>query len=58
MIASQFSLDGKVAIDQDGKNLQPTRPTPGPVFRRAFARILIILIQKELNPKSSNPKIP
>jgi len=33
-----FSPDRKVAKDQDGKNLLPARPTPGPVFRRAFAR--------------------
>jgi len=33
-----FSLDRKVAKDQDGKNLLPARPAPGPVFRRAFAR--------------------
>jgi hypothetical protein len=32
-----FSLDRKVAKDQDGKNLLPARPAPGPVFRQAFA---------------------
>jgi hypothetical protein len=33
-----FSLDRKIAKDQDGKNLLPARPAPRPVFRRAFAR--------------------
>ena len=33
-----FFLDKKVAKNQDGKNLLTARPTPGPVFRRAFAR--------------------
>jgi len=32
-----FSLDRKVAKDQDGKNLLCSRPAPGPVFRRATA---------------------
>jgi hypothetical protein len=31
--ATTFGLIQKVAKDQDGKNLLPTRPTPGPVFR-------------------------
>jgi len=34
-----FFLDKKVAKNQDGKNLLPARPTPGPVFRQAFALI-------------------
>jgi len=38
-----FFLDKKVAKNQDGKNLLPTRPAPGPVFRRAFARFGFLL---------------
>ena len=37
--ATTFGLIQNVAKDQDGKNLLPARPAPGPVFRRAFARI-------------------
>jgi hypothetical protein len=38
-----FFLDKKAAKNQDGKNLQHTRPAPGPVFRQAFARFLFTL---------------
>jgi hypothetical protein len=33
-----FCLETKETKIQDGKNLLPAGPTPGPVFRRAFAR--------------------
>jgi hypothetical protein len=36
--ATTFGLIQNVAKNQDGKNLLPARPAPGPVFRRAFAR--------------------
>ncbi|MHB8207722.1 hypothetical protein, partial [Mucilaginibacter sp.] len=36
--ATTFGLIQNVAKDQDGKNLLRSGPTPGPVFRRAFAR--------------------
>jgi len=39
-----FFLDKKVAKNQDGKNLLPTGPAPGPVFRRAFSRFFWIVI--------------
>jgi len=38
-----FCLDTKEAKSQDGKNLLPAGPAPGPVFRRAFARAKISL---------------
>jgi hypothetical protein len=38
-----FFLDKKVAKNQDGKNLLPARPVPGPVFRQAFALFGIVL---------------
>jgi hypothetical protein len=34
-----FCLETKEAKIQDGKNLLPAGPTPGPVFRRAFTRV-------------------
>jgi hypothetical protein len=39
-----FFLDKKVAKNQDGKNLLPARPAPGPVFRRAFTRFFWVAI--------------
>ncbi len=40
----QQPLDTKEPKSQDGKNLLPARPAPGPVFRRAFARFFFIVI--------------
>jgi len=41
--ASPFVLKQKGPKIQDGKNLLPTWPTPGPVFRRAFTLWNIVL---------------
>jgi len=39
-----FFLDKKVAKNQNGKNLLPARPTPRPVFRRAFASFFTLFL--------------
>jgi len=43
-----------VAKDQDGKNLLPVRPAPGPVFRRAFARFLLASFLLSLRAERGN----
>jgi hypothetical protein len=42
--ATTFGLIQNVAKDQDGKNLLPASPAPGPVFRQAFAHFLFTVV--------------
>jgi hypothetical protein len=53
-----FFLDKKVAKNQDGKNLLPTKPTPGPVFRQAFARFGVHPLNHGSDNYHANPLIP